>query len=133
MQSKTPNTSFQDRLDQGFERLEERGYFARQDWWCCQNCGVHAVPDEFTNRYVFYHEQDADNLPDGFVHLSWNGDAEEIVRTFEEVGCTVEWNGSHARRIRVSDPSPGLIEGSAKSARRWHQLIARGRPLRPHP
>jgi hypothetical protein len=50
------------RIIKAFEQLREDGYFAEPDWRCCQTCGVAAVPDEKGDRYVFFHEQDAENL-----------------------------------------------------------------------
>jgi hypothetical protein len=34
-------------LARGFQALRERGYFAEQNWQCCQSSGCRAVPDEF--------------------------------------------------------------------------------------
>jgi hypothetical protein len=92
-------------LDRGFRALRERGYFAKQNWKCCQSCGCHAVPDEFAQRYIFYHAQDADGLRErGETYLAWAGDGHEIVEAFRAEGLRVEWNGSQDQRILVGAP-----------------------------
>lgn len=93
---------FRVKLDAGFWRLHEQGYFAKQSFWCCQTCGVAAVPDEVTD-YVFYHQQDAERLiEEGHVCLCWGGNGEEIARVFRDVGLEVEWDGSKERRIQLN-------------------------------
>ena len=92
-------------LARGFRALEERGYFAKQNWQCCQSCGCRAVPDEFARRYVFYHAQDADDLRErGETHLAWGGDGHEIVEVLRAEGLRVEWNGSSSRRMLIGAP-----------------------------
>jgi hypothetical protein len=90
-------------LERGFRTLRTRGYFAEQNWQCCQSCGCRAVPDEFARRYVFYHAQDADDLREhGETRIAWAGDGDEIVEVFRAEGLRVEWNGSQDRRILIS-------------------------------
>jgi hypothetical protein len=86
-----------------FERLREDGYFAEPDWRCCQTCGVAAVPDEKWDRYVFFHDQDADYLRQkNACYLNWGGDPEHIIRRLQESGLTVDWDGSEQVRILVT-------------------------------
>jgi len=92
-------------INHGFEVLRERGYFAEQDWKCCQSCGCRAVPDEFEQHYVFYHWQDGAILREaGWTRLAWAGDGHEIVDVFRAEGLRVEWNGSQNCRILIGTP-----------------------------
>jgi Domain of unknown function (DUF6891) len=86
-----------------FLELEaEHGYFARANWWCCQTCGVAAIPNDFVN-YVFYHEQDAHKLrEEGRLLLAWGGDGNLIVKVLQEHGLDVEWDGSDRHRILIT-------------------------------
>jgi hypothetical protein len=105
-----------ERIKDAFEVLREHGYFAQQDWWCCQSCGVTAVPDEACDdgqwRYVFYHGQDTQNIADALregrrpqCYLSWAGAGEEIAAEMRAAGLDVEWDGSDDRRICVPEPT----------------------------
>ena len=87
------------KLTLAFKALRKAGYFARQNFWCCQSCGWAAVPDG-TEKVVFFHKQDADDLRrTGRVHLAWSGDGVEICRILGEHGVRTEWNGSGDKRI----------------------------------
>lgn len=91
------------KLAAAFRNLRRDGYFARQNWMCCQNCGVHAVPAEYEN-FVFYHCQDADLLKEqNKTHLTWNGDGALIKQRCEDVGLHVVWDGTEGKRLLVSD------------------------------
>lgn len=101
----TRKNNLQRALARGFDGLRVRGYFATQNWQCCQTCGCAAVPDEFARRYVFYHAQNADDLRErGETHLAWAGDGSEIVEVFRAEGLRVEWDGSPGRRILIGAP-----------------------------
>jgi Domain of unknown function (DUF6891) len=92
-------------LASGFKALKERGYFAEQDWTCCHTCGCAEIPDEFNDRYVFYHDQDAYDLREsGETYVSWAGDGQEIVEVFRAEGLRVEWDGSRSTRILIGSP-----------------------------
>jgi hypothetical protein len=98
--------NFRRALGRGFRILQEHGYFAKQNWKCCQTCGTCAVPDEYAEFYVFYHEQDAECLRnEDKTYLAWAGIGEEIVEIFRAEGLQVEWNGSRDRRILVRAPA----------------------------
>ena len=91
------------KLTKAFARLRRDGYFARKKWMCCQNCGVHAVPEQYEN-FVFYHVQDDDNLKESNqTYLSWCGDGQLIRQRCEEVGLNVVWDGTEETRILVSE------------------------------
>jgi hypothetical protein len=91
-------------LKRAFKILRQRGYFAKANFWCCQSCGLRAIPDD-KRKYVFYHAQDNDGLNErGICHLNWGGDPEEIKFICESAGLKVTWDGSKNRRIEVSAP-----------------------------
>jgi hypothetical protein len=80
------------RFDAAFEELDQLGYFARQEHWCCQSCGCADVPNRFKNKFVFYHEQDLEFFEEGKpMYCSWGEgcDPEEVVRVFEKHGVNV--------------------------------------------
>jgi hypothetical protein len=98
--------NFKTSLNNAFAVLRKRGYFAKQNWQCCQTCGVDAVPDDVTD-YVFYHGQAALMMEErGAVHLSWGGDGNEIVKVFRDNGLDVDWDGSDGQRIGVKAAVP---------------------------
>jgi hypothetical protein len=48
-------------LTKAFNALRKNGYFARQNFMCCQTCEWAAVPEKNESKVVFYHSQDNDN------------------------------------------------------------------------
>lgn len=97
------NYELQNKLDKLFEALEQVGYFARQNFMCCQTCACYEIPESYSKKYVFYHEQDTENaISSNSLHLAWAGNGKEIVKLAEEAGLSVEWEGTEAKRIQVS-------------------------------
>lgn len=94
--------AFAYKLRSAFEYLRGSGYFAEENWTCCQSCGLAELP-EGTTKFVFYHQQDADGLieRDG-LYLAWGGDAEEIMHALICHRLRVSWDGSPGSRIWVS-------------------------------
>lgn len=91
------------KLTDAFRNLRRDGFVAKRNWMCCQNCGVHALPED-TQDYVFYHCQDADTLREkDKVYLAWGGDGDQIKRRCEEAGLYVVWDGRPETRILVSN------------------------------
>jgi hypothetical protein len=89
-------------INRGFKKLVQAGYFARQDFWCCQSCAWSAIPDEF-KKVVFYHKQDTARFKKtGELMLAWSGDGNEIVRAFADEGLNVFWNGKDDSRISIT-------------------------------
>jgi hypothetical protein len=89
-------------LTKAFCELRKRGYFARQNWMCCQSCGWAAIPDGY-DKAVFYHAQDADRLKaTGGTMLAWHGDGAEICLVLQEAGLATDWCGAEDKRIYVS-------------------------------
>jgi hypothetical protein len=89
-------------LTKAFNDLRRKGYFARQNFTCCQSCGWAEVPNEYENRAVFYHQQDQESMREGGdLYLAWAGNGQEIVKIFEKYGFLVDWNGDNRTRIKV--------------------------------
>lgn len=89
-------------LTLAFEELRKLGYFARQNFWCCQSCAWYAIPEDKSSKSVFFHGQDADDLKEnGSCYVSWDGNGEEIVSVFNKHGIQTEWSGSKEKRIKI--------------------------------
>lgn len=89
-------------LTRAFQGLRDLGYFARQNFKCCQGCGWAAAPKDRRDKAVFYHAQDNEDRIEGKpVFLSWSGDGNEIVTALRAHGLTVEWDGDPNTRILV--------------------------------
>jgi hypothetical protein len=87
-----------------FKALRSLGYLARQDFKCCQSCAWYEIPEEKSDKVVFYHRQDKQHLMQyGDCYLSWSGDGNEICYTLRSFGLTVEWDGSNSSRILVKN------------------------------
>ncbi|GAA2630188.1 DUF6891 domain-containing protein [Paractinoplanes durhamensis] len=109
-QATWPERTDSDRLTAAFRALDESRIVAREDFACCQNCGVTAIRDEVlagsrARGYVFYHEQDAERaVLGGGLWLAFGPSAqigEEIVAALRAEGLHVEWDGSPQQRIDV--------------------------------
>lgn len=90
------------KITKAFKELRKHGYFARQNFWCCQTCAWASVPDSHGERAVFYHNQDNQELLKyGHCYLSWSGNGKEIVDVLEKHGLQVEWEGTENKRIKI--------------------------------
>lgn len=69
----TPTTD-REQLDSALAALTSKGYYARARYWCCNSCALADIPDEYSERYVFWHAQaDADafgEADNGYSYLS---------------------------------------------------------------
>ena len=89
-------------LNQAFRELRKLGYFARQNFMCCQNCAWAAVPLDVT-KVVFYHKQDADQLNDtGECFLAWSGDRDEIAEVLGRNGILKTKPEDEGKRFEIS-------------------------------
>ena len=89
-------------LNSAFKELRKFGYFARQNFMCCQNCGWHAIPEGQTDKAVFFHQQDNDSKKEGKSFcLAWSGDGQQICDILNRNGVVTEWDGSESKRIEV--------------------------------
>lgn len=85
-----------------FKELRTLGYFARQNFTCCQSCGWASVPDGKEDKVVFFHNQDNDNKKNGEpFYLAWSGDGNQICSVLQSHGVETEWDGSESTRIKV--------------------------------
>lgn len=128
MSTKAIQTNDREQLEKAFEVLRSKGYYARSRYRCCNSCALADIPEECSERFVFWHEQVDD---DAFIpaleedeeedvdtwkqyttilqplHLNWDGNAREIIETLRTFGFTVEFDGpdiDHVdpnRKIRV--------------------------------
>lgn len=93
------------KINMAFRRLRKAGYFAEQDFWCCNTCAGADMSDEELKKFVFYHNQDAESLKGTKLvrdmYVSWEGDGAEIVKIFEDCGLAVMWNGDPNIRIMI--------------------------------
>ena len=118
-----PNLTDYDRLSTAMDALESKGIVARENWWCCSNCGVDQIGYEIEDvarrgkrprGYAFFHDQDVQAAVDGgLLYLDYgNADphysarkseviGQDVVRSFKAAGLDVEWNGNLSRRIAV--------------------------------
>lgn len=96
---------YQQMIEPAFKALRKLGYFAAQDFYCCQSCGWAAIPEGQDEKAVFYHEQDAEHLKRGSVCLAWSGNGSEIVKTLKEnidhSFVKIIWDGSDFTRIEI--------------------------------
>ena len=91
------------KIERAFEVLRKEGFVAEQNWKCCQGCGMAALP-KGTEKYVFYHAQDEENLMDNStVFLAFGGGGTKIADALINEGLIVNWNGSESMRIQVLD------------------------------
>jgi hypothetical protein len=92
------------RITSAFRDLRKAGYFAKQNFWCCQTCGWSAIPVE-EKKVVFYHLQDGASIKKGILikplYLAWAGDGNEIVNILAKYGLQTEWDGSTDTRIAI--------------------------------
>jgi hypothetical protein len=94
------------KINFAFRELRKAGYFAKQNFWCCQSCGWYAVPEN-AKKVVFYHNQDLDRFKrTGELMLAWGGNGSEICRIFEHAGLVAEWDGTDDKRIAIREKIP---------------------------
>jgi hypothetical protein len=113
------------RVTDAFRAMDSHGIVAREDFACCQRCGVQEIRDEELDDpddpdeelgdsdeepwgFVFYHQQDTGRIP---LFVSFDtpdgSDAsrtelgDTVVRILTGHGLRVEWNRDPDRRIEV--------------------------------
>ncbi|MFU8870302.1 DUF6186 family protein [Micromonospora sp. SL4-19] len=114
-QESWPEVTDSDRLTAAFRALSAAGIVARENFTCCQNCGLGEigaeVPEGVVPRgYAFYHQQDAERAVDGSpVFLAYGlferppsvEIGEEVAAVLRAEGLTVHWAGDVGARIQV--------------------------------
>ena len=91
------------RLREAFKDLRKAGYFARQNFTCCQSCAWAEIPEEKADKVVFYHAQDAAHKADDKMYIGWSGDGKEICDIFAKHNIDTLWDGDNNTRIEISD------------------------------
>ena len=93
-------------ITKAFKLLRNKGYFAKQNYYCCTNCGWSAIPEDKADHAVFYHNQNAESFEkDGnirkkdILYLAWSGNGKEIVEILQSVNFKVVWNGKEETKI----------------------------------
>lgn len=89
------------RLNEAFKDLRKAGYFARQNFKCCQSCAWAEIPEEKSDKVVFYHAQDAAHKADDEMYIGWSGDGKEICDIFAKHSIDTEWDGDNNTRIEI--------------------------------
>lgn len=88
-------------LTKAFNALRKNGYFAKQNFMCCQTCGWAAIPEDI-DKVVFYHNQDNDNKKQHKpFYISWSGDGNEICSILNKNGVVTEWDKNTNTRIKI--------------------------------
>ncbi|TQS45918.1 DUF6891 domain-containing protein [Cryptosporangium phraense] len=112
-QASWPARTDNDRLTEAFRALDAAGIVARQDFACCQNCGLTEIGDEArgpARGYAFYHRQDTESAVAGHgVYLAYGRFGQpptteigaEVASALTTAGLTVDWDGTTGQRIRV--------------------------------
>ncbi len=99
--AKAPTTA-REAIADAFKSLRREGYFCRMNFWCCQTCALHAIPDAKSKKYVFFTQQDARDLDrTGSCYLAWAGEGDRIFVELAGAGLLVDWNGRRESRMRV--------------------------------
>lgn len=95
-------TDLRDAIKTAYKDLRCQGYFCRSNFWCCGTCACAAIPEDWSEKYVFYHRQDAQDIDrSGSCYLGWAGDGRAIADAMTRAGLTVEWDGTPRTRILV--------------------------------
>jgi hypothetical protein len=103
-----------DRLARAFAALNARAIVAREDFACCQRCGVQEIRSEAHDApgpargYVFYHAQDTGRRPLYLAYDTPDGSDEsrtalgdEVVGVLAEHGLAAAWDRDPRRRLEV--------------------------------
>jgi len=109
-----------------FKSLRKDGMFARMNFFCCQTCARYDIGKKAKEAkskakpfrgYVFYHNQDNENLEsNGKFYLAFGGneDTEEnfttktwqvgnlVANRLKKFGLEIEWDNKPETRIRVT-------------------------------
>jgi len=107
IKGKTKTKTDKQLLNDAFSQLRKHGYFAQQNFSCCQTCGVAEVPDKYADKYVFYDIQDGYDIEiKGRINkygmcVTWAGDAKQITDIISQTGLKAYWNGDRGTRILI--------------------------------
>lgn len=108
--------STKQKINNAFRELRKNGYFAKQDFWCCQTCAWNAITDEQAKKAVFYHKQDTESFDKSRkelkhpLALAWSGDCEEIVKILRKHDLKVFHDGDPEKRIFIGETIRKIFE-----------------------
>ncbi len=92
-----------DELTAAFKDLRKKGYFARQRFMCCGSCAAAAIPDDKSEKAIYYHAQDYTHMIESnTVYIGWAGNGNEICKVFRDHGFNVIWEGNENVRILIT-------------------------------
>lgn len=114
-QASWPSVTDSDRLSAAFDELNAAGIVAREDFTCCQNCGLNEIGAEVDDPsavrgYAFYHRQDAEGaVESGQLHVAYGrfeapptvDIGNEVSEALKRNGLDVYWDGTTNQRILV--------------------------------
>jgi hypothetical protein len=114
-QTTWPSTTDCDRLAAAFAELNDTDIVARENFACCQTCGLAEIGGEVSDAaaargYAFYHQQDAESaVESGSLHIAYGlfgkpptpEIGNEVAEVLRRHGLDVYWDGSVTRRIMV--------------------------------
>ena len=94
-------------LSKAFAELRKNGYFAKQNFLCCQSCVWAELTDAGVNENaVFYHNQDHQDFKKGDdLYLAWSGDGNYIAETLISFGMQINWDGTPNTKIKIINSS----------------------------
>ena len=93
-------------LTNAFAELRKNGYFAKQNFMCCQSCAWAELSEKEAEKVVFYHNQDYRDLKGGDdLYLAWAGNGNYIAETLIKFGMHIDWDGTPNTRIVVRNSS----------------------------
>ena len=99
--------SDRERIALAFKEIRKAGYFARMNFRCCSDCGYAAIPDEYREKFIFFHNQDLVSFDtyggirtDG-LWFGWAGSAPFLVGILNKFGLKATWDGNKVRKIKV--------------------------------
>jgi len=116
------NVTTQTAITKAFKQLRKEGFAARENYMCCQGCGLAAIQEKYPKAiaYVFWHQQDNDDAMEGRnFHLAFGHKVKgtddrwvenetlstlighHIVATLKAHGVETIWDGTNRTRIEV--------------------------------
>ena len=106
-------TDMKKKLNSFFRELRKNGFFARQNFWCCQTCASSDIATNFkdkSNKFVYYHKQDTQGLEEdgNRVLIAFDGDSKLICEIARRNRLLTNWNGDKSTRIELIDIEGGL-------------------------
>jgi len=110
----TTTLQFKNKLTKAFKILRVCGYWCKQNHTCCSTCGWAEMPDNKSDKAVFYHVQDFDQLRHNQhqIYLAWSGDHELIIKVLDLCDIVATCDNPENEKIRclTGNPIPVRVE-----------------------